>query len=115
MSDFNLYNWIIIIIFATVFGYCIISNKRYQTLEQQYQELLLKDKDTVDSLLNDNLNKKLVIEDLESEIVALNHNIDSLQQIKINLYKEKENFVVSQSISQSVLLLKKNLYEMKNN
>lgn len=75
----------------------------------------MKDKDTVDSLLNDNLNKKLVIEDLESEIVALNHNIDSLQQIKTNLYKEKENFVVSQSISQSVLLLKKNLYEMKNN
>lgn len=116
MSDFNLHNWIIIIIFAVIFGYCVISNKRYERLEEQYQELLLKDNDTVDSLIENNVEKELIIKNLESEIVSLNHNIDSLQKIKSNLYKDKdkENFIISQSISESVLLLKKNLYEMNN-
>lgn len=114
MSDFNLHNWIIIIIFAVIFGYCVISNKKYERLEEQYQELLLKDNDTVDSLIENNIEKALIIKNLESEIVSLNHNIDSLQKIKSNLYKDKENFIISQSISESVLLLKKNLYEMNN-
>lgn len=114
MSDFNLHNWIIIIIFAVIFGYCVISNKRYERLEEQYQELLLKDNDTVDSLIENNVEKALIIKNLESEIVSLNHNIDSLHKIKSNLYKDKESFIISQSISESVLLLKKNLYEMNN-
>lgn len=97
-----------------IFGYCVISNKRYERLEEQYQELLLKDDNAVDSLIQNNVEKELIIKNLESEIVSLNHNIDSLQKIKSNLYEDKEEFIISQSISESVLLLKKNLYEMNN-
>lgn len=114
MSDFNLHNWIIIVIFVVIFGYCVICNQKYQRLEQQYKELLLKDVSVIDSLIQNNIEKESIIKDLKDEVVLLNHNIDSLQKIKLDLYQNKDKFTISQSLSESVLLLKKNLYEMNN-
>ena len=114
MSDFNLHNWIIIVIFVVIFGYGIWFNQKYQRLEQQYKELLLKDVSVIDSLIQNNIEKELIIKDLEDEVVLLNHNIDSLQKTKLDLYQNKDKFTISQSLSESVLLLKKNLHEMNN-
>lgn len=111
----NLYNWIIIIIFAFVLGWCVITQSRYNTLEQEYNELLIEKATTIDSLKYDNNKKIESIEQLEFKIDDLNHTIDSLYNIKTKVQKSKNSFTMSSNISEGAELLKRNLYEKNIN
>lgn len=109
----NLYNWIIIIIFVIVFGWSIISNNRYQSLKEDYQELLLDRDLQIDSLIKNNIEKEKSVKNLELQLVKLNKDLDSLYNVKTEII-EKNEFQISSSISNTAVLLKKNLYEMDN-
>lgn len=107
----NLYNWIIIIIFAIVFGQCVITHKKYNILEQEYNELLFEKTSIIDSLEYDNTKKSEFISELEQTILSLNDNLDSLYNIKMNIQKSENKFTISSSISHGAELLKQNLNE----
>lgn len=111
----NLYNWIIIIIFVLVLGQCVITQKRYNTLQQDYNELLFEKSTIIDSLKQDNVKKSESIFNLESEVNSLNCKIDSLHNIKQEIKKDKNSFIVSKNISEGSRLLKQNLYEKVTN
>lgn len=99
--------WIIIIIFALAFGYIIFSENRYSKLEEQYQELLLDQKSIVDSLRNENERKTKEIDKTQASIITLESKIDSLTQIKQKVIRD--TFVIANSFSESISLLKSNL------
>ena len=107
----NLYNWIIIIIFVFILGQCVITQKRYNTLQENYNELLFERSNVVDSLERDNKEKIESIVILESEIVSLNQEIDTLLLIKKEIKENKKNFEISKNISEGSKLLKQNLHE----
>lgn len=107
----NLYNWIIIIIFVLVLGYGVISNIRYNNLKQDYDELKFKQENVIDSLKNDNLERMELISKLESEVIVLNNELDSLHASKQIVINSIDKFTVSQSISEGASLLKQNLNE----
>lgn len=107
----NLYNWIIIIIFAIVLGQSLITHKRYNTLQENYNELLFKQSNIIDSLESENLKKEKSIIDLELSVSDLNNKLDSLYNNKSNIIQEKNRFTISSSISEGSNLLKKNLNE----
>lgn len=107
----NLYNWIIIVIFVFILGQCVITQKRYDTLEQNYNELLFEKSNIIDSLEKDNLKRLESIEYLEHEVIVLNNHIDSLNNLKQEIKKSKNEFTISTNISEGCTLLKKNLNE----
>lgn len=107
----KLYNWIIIIIFVFVLGQCVITQKRYDILEQNYNELLFEKSNVIDSLENDNKEKIESIVELETEITVLNETLDSLYNIKKDINQSKSSFTISCNISEGAELLKRNLNE----
>lgn len=107
--------WIIFIIFVFVLGFGIITHIRYNNLEQNYNELLLKKSNVIDSLTNDNIKKTESIIELQSKINVLDKKIDSLYYKKSEIKQSKSNFTISSSISEGAELLKRNLNEKNIN
>ena len=103
----KLYNWIVIIVFVILFGWCIIINNQYDALKLDYEQLKDNSEQIVDSLHKENDKTKQTIKVLEDSLkvidVQLSSNSDKIEDIK------KEEFVVSSSLSESTDLLKKNL------
>ena len=92
-------------------GQCVITKKQYNVLQQDYNTLLIEKSNIIDSLLNDNKDKKESIYLLEEELISLNHTVDSLFNIKIEIQQSKSNFTISSNISDSSELLRRNLNE----
>lgn len=111
----NVYNWIIIIIFVFVLGQYVITQKRYDVLKQEYDELLIEKSNIIDSLENDNSKRIESIVILEKEVSDLNTTIDSLYVLKEDIEKSKSSFTTSISISEGSALLKQNLREKTTN
>lgn len=107
----NVYNWIIIIIFVFVLGQCVFTQKQYDVLKQEYNELLIEKSNVIDSLEKDNNERLESIVMLEKEVSVLNTTIDSLCVLKEDIEKSKSNFTTSSSISEGSALLKQNLRE----
>ena len=103
----NFYNWIIIVIFVFLFGWVIISNRRYEKISDKYDELLKSKTELIDSLESDNSLKEERILKLEKSLVNIDLQLDSVQNSKQEVSKKK--FEVSPTLSESVELLKKNL------
>ena len=103
----NWATWVVIILFATLFGYGIISDNRLEKLELKYQELLLNKDQTIEQLQIKNELSIQTINTLEEKIYKLEHTTDSLKNIKIDI-SERE-FEIASSISESVQLLRENL------
>lgn len=103
----KLYNWIIIIVFVILFGWCIIINNQYDALKLDYEQLKDNSEQIVDSLHKENDKAKQTIKVLGDSLkvidVQLSSNADKIEDIK------KEEFAVSISLSESANLLKKNL------
>ena len=103
----KLYNWIVIIVFVILFGWCIIINNQYDALKLDYEQLKDNSEQIVDSLHKENYKTKQTIKVLEDSLkvidVQLSNNSNKIEDIK------KEEFVVSSSLSESTDLLKKNL------
>ena len=64
----------------------------------------------IKQLLSDNDKYSEDILKLENEISELNRNIDSLKKLELKL-ENKNTVVIGKSLSESVILLKKNLCE----
>ena len=103
----KLYNWIIIIGFVILFGWCVIINNQYDSLKVDYEQLKNSKEQIIDSLNKENHKTKQTIKVLEDSLkvidVQLSDNSNKIESIK------KEEFVVSVSLSESANLLKKNL------
>ena len=107
----NLYNLIIMIIFVLVLGYGVVTQIQYNSLKQDYNELKFQKENTIDSLKRDNVKRLESIAELESEISILNNKIDSMYNVKQTVIQMKNEFTVSQNISEGANLLKRNLNE----
>lgn len=103
----KLFIWIIIIIFVIMFGYVVVSENRYATLEEQYKELLSDKQTIIDSLRRDNETKAEEILLITESVNSLEYKIDSLTKVKRKVIRD--TFVVSSSFSESISLLKSNL------
>lgn len=103
----KLHNWIIIIGFVILFGWCVIINNQYNSLKVDYEQLKNNKEQIIDSLNKENHKTKQTIKVLEDSLkvidVQLSDNSSKIESIK------KEEFVVSVSLSESANLLKKNL------
>ena len=103
----SIYNWIVIIAFVVLFGWCVIINNQYDILQKDY-ELLKENKEfIIDSLSKENLKTKQEITILEDSLktidVAIIDNSIKIEEIK------KDEFIISTSLSESADLLKRNL------
>ena len=103
----KLHNWIVIIGFVVLFGWCVIINNQYDSLKVDYEQLKNNKEQIIDSLNKENHKTKQTIKVLEDSLkvidVKLSNNSNKIEGIK------KEEFVVSASLSESSNLLKKNL------
>lgn len=103
----KLHNWIVIIGFVILFGWCVIINNQYDSLKVDYEQLKNNKEQVIDSLNKENNKTKQTIKVLEDSLktidIRLSNNSDKIEDIK------KEEFVVSVSLSESANLLKKNL------
>ena len=103
----KLHNWIVIIGFVILFGWCVIINNQYDSLKVDYEQLKNNKEQVIDSLNKENHKTKQTIKVLEDSLktidIQLSNNSDKIEDIK------KEEFVVSVSLSESTKLLKKNL------
>lgn len=103
----KLHNWIVIIGFVILFGWCVIINNQYDSLKVDYEQLKNNKEQVIDSLNKENNKTKQTIKVLEDSLktidIQLSNNSDKIEDIK------KEEFVVSVSLSESANLLKKNL------
>ena len=103
----KLHNWIVIIGFVILFGWCVIVNNQYDSLKVDYEQLKNNKEQVIDSLNKENNKTKQTIKVLEDSLktidIQLSNNSDKIEDIK------KEEFVVSTSLSESANLLKKNL------
>lgn len=104
----NILNWIVIITFVFLFGYVIISNRKYDNLQNEYEQLRRENTSQYDSLLNLQKERESKIKILENNIIILENDLDSLEQIKRNIENSKK-FEVSSTFSEGVVLLKNNL------
>ena len=100
-------NWLVIIGFVILFGWCVIINNQYDSLKIDYEQLKNNKEQIIDSLNKENHKTKQTIKVLEDSLkvidVQLSDNSNKIEDIK------KEEFVVSVSLSESANLLKKNL------
>ena len=100
-------NWLVIIGFVILFGWCVIINNQYDSLKVDYEQLKNNKEQIIDSLNKENHKTKQTIKVLEDSLkvidVQLSDNSNKIEDIK------KEEFVVSVSLSESANLLKKNL------
>lgn len=103
----KLHNWIVIIGFVILFGWCVIINNQYDSLKVDYEQLKNSKEQIIDSLNKENHKTKQTIKVLEDSLkvidVQLSDNSNKIESIK------KEEFAVSVSLSESANLLKKNL------
>lgn len=84
------------------------SVKKYSKLENEYALLKHTSSHILDSLNTENQNKNNTIALLEANILVLDKKIDSLERVK-KAINNRNNFIVSNNISNSINLLKQNL------
>lgn len=101
------YNWIVIIVFVFLFGWCVIVNNKYNTLQQDYNTLKEDKECIIDSLEKENMKIQDSIKILEDTLEITNAKLSQISS-KIE-YVEKEEFVILTTFSESSNLLKKNL------
>lgn len=102
-----MYDWIVIIVFVILFGWCIISNSRYDSLQKDYDDLKYNREIIVDSLNREKIKTNKIIISLEDSIKTINQKLSNTSN-KIESV-EKEKFIISSNFSKSTLLLKENL------
>ena len=101
------YDWIVIIVFTILFGWTIIINSKYTSLQNDYNQLKNNNEQIIDSLNRENFETKKIIKSLEDTINIINSELEKNQE-KVEVIK-KEEFVISSTFSKSATLLKKNL------
>lgn len=103
----KIYDWVVIIVFIILFGWCIIVNNNYLNLKEEY-DILKNDKEyIIDSLNRENTKIREDIVSLKDTLEKINTNLLNNSN-KIEIVK-KEEFTVSLSFSESSNLLKNNL------
>ena len=103
----RVYDWIVIIGFVILFGWCVIVNNKYSTLQEDY-DILKNDKEyIIDSLNRENAETKEIIKSLEDTLDKVNSKLENSSN-KIEGI-EKEEFTISNNFTESTILLKENL------
>lgn len=103
----KVWDWIVIIGFVILFGWCVIVNNKYSTLQEDYNTLKVDKENVIDSLNKENNRISSEVLSLEDSICKIN-NVLETNSNKIESIK-KEEFTVSSSFSKSTKLLKENL------
>lgn len=92
----------------------VINSFRYNRLSKEFNEFKKEYTEQVDSLtwVNHELEKQ--INEYKENVIYLEDAIDSLEHIKNKIIIQKDNVIVSKSVSDGVELLKKNLERWEN-
>lgn len=92
----------------------VINSFRYNSLSKEFNEFKKEYTEQVDSLtwVNHELEKQ--INEYKENVIYLDAAIDSLEHIKNKIIIQKDNVIVSKSVSDGVELLKKNLERWEN-
>ena len=103
----KLHNWLVIIGFVVLFGWCVIINNQYNSLKLDYEQLKYNKEYLIDSLQKDNVRTKQIIKVLEDSLKTL--DVQILENVnKVESFKSEE-FDISINLSKSANLLKENL------
>ena len=81
---------------------------RCSKLEQENIKLKLEKESTITSIENENLTSSEKVCQMEGEIEFYKHKVDSLEKVKQKIIIQKE-YVVSETITEGVTLLKEHL------
>ena len=100
-------NWLVIIGFVILFGWCVIVNNQYLSLQKDFDSLKNNKEHIIDSLNNENIKTKHTIKVLKDSLKTVEVNIINQSNKIIEI--KKEEFVISTSLSKSAELLKKNI------
>jgi len=92
----------------------VINSFRYNHLSKEFNEFKKEYTEQVDSLtwVNHELEKQ--INEYKENVIHLETAIDSLEHIKNKIIIQKDDVIVSKSVSDGVELLKKNLERWEN-
>ena len=92
----------------------VINSFRYNRLSKEFNEFKKEYTEQVDSLtwVNHELEKQ--INEYKENVIYLEDAIDSLEHIKNKIIIQKDDVIVSKSVSDGVELLKKNLERWEN-
>lgn len=98
-----------IVISATLLLLLIIGNFRYNSVVKQLNKMKIENAVQVDSLIYANYQLEQQVNTYKIEVSDLEHEIDSLQQVKNRIIVKKNETIVSKSISEGIVLLQNNL------
>lgn len=92
----------------------VINSFRYNRLSKEFNEFKKEYTEQVDSLtwVNHELEKQ--VNEYKENVIHLEDAIDSLEHIKNKIIIQKDDVIVSKSVSDGVELLKKNLERWEN-
>lgn len=87
----------------------LINGFRYNRLSKELNELKIQSTHQVDSLTYINRELEKQVNGYKQDVIHLEDAIDSLQKVKNKVIIQKDNVIVSNSVSESVEQLKENL------
>ena len=103
----KLFNWIILIIFVFIFGWCVIVQNRYLDLEDKYNEMINSQSNIIDSLNVVNKQSENTIVELRDSLINIEKELSIVSNKTIEV--ETKTCTVSSSFSESVTILNNNL------
>lgn len=92
----------------------VINSFRYNRLSKEFNEFKKEYTEQVDSLTWVNHELEEQINEYKENVIHLETAIDSLEHIKNKIIIQKDDVIVSKSVSDGVELLKKNLERWEN-
>lgn len=98
-----------IVISAALLLLLIIGNFRYNRVVKQLNKMKIENAVQVDSLIYANHQLEQQVNTYKIEVSDLEHEIDSLQQVKNRIIVKKNETIVSKSVSEGIVLLQNNL------
>lgn len=101
-------NYTIVILTFIIVVFVIFSSIKYNKIERDYLNFKMQQEIKSDFLQKQNDSLLFEIDRMHESIQISNYKIDSLKRLKPQIIIKKE-FVVSENIIESVLLLKENL------
>lgn len=106
MKGIKIKNWIILGLVSILIGFNIILSIKLS--KQMQLNIELQNTTIIDSIKIENNVLKLEIETLQKDLEIKKHTVDSLQNVKQKIIVETK-YVISNNITEGVMILKENL------
>ena len=101
-------NYILIGLFSILIGFGVILSIRCSKLEKENIKLKLENVTTIDSIKRENEILEKDIKTLSEQIIEYEYKLDSLKKLKQSVII-KYKYVISENLTEGVVILKDNL------